>query len=317
MLRKDVPHLLDIDGDVCHHIHNASKMFCKHFNHDVEQLVDDFHTEYKYSTDLRQWLQQVCEILQCSYHMPKQRVPHRWMSVLDVLEPSVPMIDAFTLLYWAWLPSKDKPNYQEVINEILNPLSTKEKAVIARIVQQCKLKKLTSDGTARKIRIVEHLFYKRRQTLVYIHLYLSVLPVFKSFILSFEQRAPMAHRLHEEQMSILQHLLCSFIKHELVKGVGPKQLRALDLEAADNQQSLDSIFVGQEVRKLLSQRTMLPSTFRVDFLRTLRKAYQETAKYLLHKLPITNPLLICLGATDPVAVCAGHSVTAKCLKRLV
>ena len=127
-------------------------MFCKHFNHDIEKLVDDRHTEYKYSTDLRQWLQQLCEILQCSYHMPKQRVLHRWMSVLDALEPSVSYL-ILSPCYWSWLHSKDKPDYQEIINEILKPLSTKEKAIIARIIQQCKVKKLTSDGKARKLRI--------------------------------------------------------------------------------------------------------------------------------------------------------------------
>ena len=30
LLRKEAPHLLDIDGDTCHHVHNASKIFCHH-----------------------------------------------------------------------------------------------------------------------------------------------------------------------------------------------------------------------------------------------------------------------------------------------
>ena len=27
-LRNEVPHLLDIDGDICHHAHNMSRIFC-------------------------------------------------------------------------------------------------------------------------------------------------------------------------------------------------------------------------------------------------------------------------------------------------
>ena len=39
-LRDKAPHLLDIDGDVCHHIHNTVKVFCKPFENFVEKLVD-------------------------------------------------------------------------------------------------------------------------------------------------------------------------------------------------------------------------------------------------------------------------------------
>jgi hypothetical protein len=37
LLRKDNPNLLDVDGDVCHHMHNIVKKFCSHFNSIVEQ----------------------------------------------------------------------------------------------------------------------------------------------------------------------------------------------------------------------------------------------------------------------------------------
>ena len=30
-LREKAPHLLDIDGDMCHHMHNAVKKFCSFF----------------------------------------------------------------------------------------------------------------------------------------------------------------------------------------------------------------------------------------------------------------------------------------------
>ena len=51
-LHEKAPHLLDIDGDVCHHIHNTVKKFCSPFNNSLERLVDDVQTDLKYSTDI-------------------------------------------------------------------------------------------------------------------------------------------------------------------------------------------------------------------------------------------------------------------------
>ena len=46
-LFEKAPHSLDIDGDVCHHIHNTVKKFCSPFNNFLERLVDDVHTDSK------------------------------------------------------------------------------------------------------------------------------------------------------------------------------------------------------------------------------------------------------------------------------
>ena len=48
LLREKTPQLLDIDGDICHHIHNTVKQFeCF-----VEKWIDDIHWDTKYSTDI-------------------------------------------------------------------------------------------------------------------------------------------------------------------------------------------------------------------------------------------------------------------------
>ena len=39
LLRKEAPHLLNIDGDTCHHVHNASKKILSPFNKHIEQLL--------------------------------------------------------------------------------------------------------------------------------------------------------------------------------------------------------------------------------------------------------------------------------------
>ncbi|XP_072175737.1 uncharacterized protein [Diadema setosum] len=42
-LRDVAPHLLNIDGDICHHTHNAVKNFGGFFNNHVEYLADDLY----------------------------------------------------------------------------------------------------------------------------------------------------------------------------------------------------------------------------------------------------------------------------------
>ena len=67
-LREKAPHLLDIDGDVCHHIHNTVKKFCSPFNNFLERLVDDIHTDSKYSTNIRQAIDGICFIFTVAHN---------------------------------------------------------------------------------------------------------------------------------------------------------------------------------------------------------------------------------------------------------
>jgi hypothetical protein len=62
-LRAVAPHLCDIDGDQCHHVHNSAQKFCSHFHGIVEKLMDDLHTDFKWCTDIRESFKQVCIIL--------------------------------------------------------------------------------------------------------------------------------------------------------------------------------------------------------------------------------------------------------------
>ena len=39
-IREEVaPHLVDIDSDACHHVHNITKTFCSYFEHYVESTM--------------------------------------------------------------------------------------------------------------------------------------------------------------------------------------------------------------------------------------------------------------------------------------
>lgn len=48
---KYCPQLLDINGDSCHHIHNASKRFSGPFNNHLEQLFSDLHADHHWAPD--------------------------------------------------------------------------------------------------------------------------------------------------------------------------------------------------------------------------------------------------------------------------
>lgn len=47
--REKAPHLLDVDGDSCHHIHNSSKKLCEPFARYLESLFNDLHADFKCS----------------------------------------------------------------------------------------------------------------------------------------------------------------------------------------------------------------------------------------------------------------------------
>ncbi|CAC5358598.1 unnamed protein product [Mytilus coruscus] len=84
-IRSKAPHLLDIDGDSCNHAHNARKAFCKPFHGFAEHLMSDIVEDYKWSTDQRQALEEICGSLNIKYTMPQNYVPHKWLSVYDVI----------------------------------------------------------------------------------------------------------------------------------------------------------------------------------------------------------------------------------------
>ena len=78
-LRESVaPALIDMDGDSCHHIHNACKKFT------TEQLYQDTYNDFKWSEDIRVILKDICEWLSVTYRRPEMFIATRCLSVYDV-----------------------------------------------------------------------------------------------------------------------------------------------------------------------------------------------------------------------------------------
>ena len=57
------PALINMDGDSCHHIHNACKKFTKIFDKYLEQLYQDIYNDFKWSEDIQVILEDICECL--------------------------------------------------------------------------------------------------------------------------------------------------------------------------------------------------------------------------------------------------------------
>ena len=69
--------MLDIDGDTCYVIHNIMKRFCDPFLGFVEKVFDDLNADTKFSSDIKDYLQEICFLLSLPYLTPPQRTSHR------------------------------------------------------------------------------------------------------------------------------------------------------------------------------------------------------------------------------------------------
>ena len=91
---KKASHLLDIDGDSCHHVHNSAKKFCDLFNRYLESPFTQLYNDHKWSPDLREALSEIC------------------ISTIHLL-------DAYVIFYYSLLSTTDTRLYKPVIDAIL------------------------------------------------------------------------------------------------------------------------------------------------------------------------------------------------------
>ena len=72
----------------------------------------------EWSTDLREYLKEICSLLSIPYSMPAARVDHRWLFSYDAAVTDKLILPALTLLYYAWLSKEDKIAYKDVVQEL-------------------------------------------------------------------------------------------------------------------------------------------------------------------------------------------------------
>lgn len=313
-------HLLDIDGDSCHHIHNASKRLTGPFEGWVDGLLNDLHIDHKWSVDMRERLSEICGLMGVSFSRPERYVPHRWLSVCDVSLDTLRLWNCYVLFYYAFLKKEERETYKEVVLDIVSE-SEMEEAGRKRLRSlwrelEEKAKNFTDEGKKRKSRIVRKVLYEERKTKLELNFFVSVLPLLKDYVLLFQTKNPMIHKLHDEQERVFSDFLACCVKPETLvdkygKNLSGPKMKKIDL-TGDHR--LPHPFVGREAKKTLEA---LHSDDRlvVDFTEKVKKAYEDCATYLQKKLPLDSKVLRALSCLDPDI--RGNSRTLELLEGLI
>lgn len=180
--------MLDVDGDSCHHIHNACKQLCQPFDHWVEYMHSDIHNNLKWSPDLCQYFEEICLTLGIKFTMPQRFVSHRWLSCYDAYTNNIGMMDAFKVYYYSFLPENDKALYKQPTEDILSDRKVTQQGIkqIKTIWAELSRKKFTEDGMKRKERITKKVIIENKKTMLTMHFFISVLPLLKEYVTLFQ-----------------------------------------------------------------------------------------------------------------------------------
>ena len=301
------PHMLDIDGDSCHHIHNASKKLSAHFEGWVEGLLTDLHTDHKWSVDMRDKLFEICSLIGVAHSRPERFVSHRWLSCYDVSLDTLRMWDAYVIFYFAFLPKENKNDYRDVITSVLikhdvpQPARLQLKEVWKAL--EVKSKNFTDDGRRRKARICQKVLYQEKKTLLELNFYVAVMPLLKAYIMLFQCKEPLIHKLHDMQQQTFHEFLTCFVKPEsLIDAKGENlsghKMKMLDL--FDNDTLLSKPFIGNKCSAIL-QELKSGDTLALSFREKVKQGYSECGTYLQGKLPLSSKTLRSLSCLDPDA----------------
>ena len=94
-------------------------------------------------------------------------------------------------------------------------LNEEAKAMISIIQTKMKYAKLTDEGKECKEKIIK-LFYEKSTLLLNSNLFMLVLPLFKSFILTFAQKELLIHQIHRSLVEDFYTFFGCFMKFEVI-----------------------------------------------------------------------------------------------------
>lgn len=302
--------LLDIDGDVCHHIHNASKAFCAPFGGDVEQLFDDLFNDLRWSSDIQECLSKICDGMKLASTKPERFIRHRWLSCYDSSVSTIRLFDAYFLLYYGFLSSSEQQTFKDKMEEKRSKYGIDE-SMMEKICSESKKKRktLTNKGRSRKERIIDKIFYREVEMKLVLNFYVAIFPLLKEYVLLFQSQRPLIHRLHERQEKLLRNFLSCFMQPNFVKRP-LNQLITLSLNE-ENMLSQHNIHVGNASKIL--QRLSINDILVKRFYQRVKDAFVQCATYLQKKLPLDNPLLRAAASLDPALQ---HDLRLPLMKQL-
>ncbi|GFR93736.1 DNA repair and recombination protein RAD54 [Elysia marginata] len=92
-MKKDAPHIINIDGDVCHHIHNIVKMFSTELDSEnfLGRFLDDIFNDFEYTEDKKKVLVKLqnAYIKTVQYLIKKLPIHNKFLEALSALDPVV------------------------------------------------------------------------------------------------------------------------------------------------------------------------------------------------------------------------------------
>ena len=94
-------------------------------------------------------------------------------------------------------------------------LNEEAKAMISTIQTKMKYAKLTDEGKECKEKIIK-LFYEKSTLLLNSNLFMLLLPLFKSFILTFAQKELLIHQIHRSLVEDFCTFFGCFMKFEVI-----------------------------------------------------------------------------------------------------
>ena len=218
-------------------------------------MFSDIYNDMKWSSDLKDYFEQICELSGVKYTMTECFLNHRWLSAYDVAMDTQRLFKLYQVFYFAFLLKSRKKDYVDIVVEVSKSLhiSTESSKRIREILNKLASKKLTDDGKNRKQRIIEKLIFQKMKTKLQLSFYIAVLPLLKRYVCLFQGRNTLIHLVHEKQVQLFTDFLGCFIKNEHVVGKSGKELKALDMESDEDGKYLKQrgMFVWGAAEKII------------------------------------------------------------------
>ena len=108
-VREVAPHLIDVDGDSCHHIHNFVKKVTSHFRYYLEGLFRDIYHDFQHSASSLE----IFEGMVLHFGLSFNYVVTHWLLVLDATLSFLYMLN----VYMAYYNSTCIHNAKEALNK--------------------------------------------------------------------------------------------------------------------------------------------------------------------------------------------------------
>ena len=306
------PHLLDIDGDANHHIHNATKKFCAPFKHWLEGLYTDINNEFQHSTINQDVLREICDILNVKYTAPQNFVQTRWLSVYDLAMSTLVQLRALTVYVFPFLSKKDRRLYRPIYHALIKDVTKAGRDRLLQLGSEHGKRGRTDAGKNRKDRLTDKLFVNRRWTRLLLNFYSACLGDLKRYVLLFQSSECKVHLLHKEQLKLFKNFLGMFLRQEAFYGLDAKALQ--DVKQLDIKKSTlepKEMFLGASTEKMLKHSS---THLRKEFHEAATKALTECGIYLQTKLPLNNHVLQAMEFLDPSKLSPASTVTKLVLK---